>query len=70
MSGRKKSSCRDYVLAGKPDSDGVIKYECSKCHFTRRTKIFGATHWADHLVLDCTKIDQETKGILAEVRTS
>jgi hypothetical protein len=24
MSGRKKSSCRDYVLAGKPDSDGVF----------------------------------------------
>jgi len=68
MAGRRKGTCRDYVLLGQPNSGGAIKHTCKNCSFSRLTKLFGATHWADHLVLDCAKTDQETKDTLAKVR--
>ena len=52
---------------GKPDSDGIIKFTCKNCSFFRKTKVYGATIWADHLVLDCAKTDKETKRVLAQV---
>jgi hypothetical protein len=67
MAGRKKSSCREYVLEDKPDSDGIIKFTCKNCSFFRKTKLYGATIWADHLVLDCAKTDKETKRVFAQV---
>ena len=53
--GRKLSSVRQYVIAGEPDDQGVILYQCSMpgCDFTRRTAKFTTSKWADHLAVDC-----------------